>query len=150
MYLFILFLSVLVFVAVKATLQLQCVGSLLQWLLLLQSMGSRACGLQWLDSPALQHRLGSSGTLAQLPHGMWDLPRPGIKPMSPALAGGFFTTEPPGKPSLKSFDELFNEIKLFPCQKGISFQNKTYSSKQDVLLGYFFTCKSFFFFSYEV
>ena len=23
---------------------------------------------------------------------------PGIKPVSPALAGGFFTTEPPGKP----------------------------------------------------
>ena len=30
---------------------------------------------------------------------MWDLPRPGIKPMSPALSGGFFTIEPPGKPS---------------------------------------------------
>ena len=29
---------------------------------------------------------------------MWDLPRPGIKPMSLALAGRFFTTEPPGKP----------------------------------------------------
>ena len=28
---------------------------------------------------------------------MWDLPRPGIKPMSPALAGGFLTTEPLGK-----------------------------------------------------
>ena len=27
-----------------------------------------------------------------------DLPNPGIKPRSPALAGGFFTTEPPGKP----------------------------------------------------
>ena len=27
-----------------------------------------------------------------------DLPGPGIKPMSPALAGRFFTTEPPGKP----------------------------------------------------
>ena len=30
-----------------------------------------------------------------------DLPDPGIKPVSPvspALAGGFFTTEPPGKP----------------------------------------------------
>ena len=27
-----------------------------------------------------------------------DLPDPGIEPMSPALAGGFFTTEPPGKP----------------------------------------------------
>ena len=31
---------------------------------------------------------------------MWDLPGPGIKPVSPALAGGFFTTEPPGKPLL--------------------------------------------------
>ena len=27
-----------------------------------------------------------------------DLPDPGIEPTSPALAGGFFTTEPPGKP----------------------------------------------------
>ena len=29
--------------------------------------------------------------------GMWDLPGPGIEPKSPALASGFFTTEPPGK-----------------------------------------------------
>ena len=28
-----------------------------------------------------------------------DLPNPGIKPASPALAGGFFTTEPPGNPT---------------------------------------------------
>ena len=28
---------------------------------------------------------------------MWALPRSGIKPTSPTLAGGFFTTEPPGK-----------------------------------------------------
>ena len=27
-----------------------------------------------------------------------DLPNPGIKPVSPALAGKFFTTEPPEKP----------------------------------------------------
>ena len=27
-----------------------------------------------------------------------DLPNPGIEPASPALTGGFFTTEPPGKP----------------------------------------------------
>ena len=27
-----------------------------------------------------------------------DLPDPGIKPVSPALVGRFFTTEPPGKP----------------------------------------------------
>ena len=29
-----------------------------------------------------------------------DLPNPGIEPTSPALAAGFFTTEPPGKPEL--------------------------------------------------
>ena len=27
-----------------------------------------------------------------------DLPDPGLEPVSPALAGEFFTTEPPGKP----------------------------------------------------
>ena len=30
---------------------------------------------------------------------MWDLPRSGIEPVSPAWAGGFFPTESPGKPS---------------------------------------------------
>ena len=30
---------------------------------------------------------------------LWDLLRPGIEPASPGLAGGFSTTEPPGKPS---------------------------------------------------
>ena len=29
---------------------------------------------------------------------MWDLPRPGLEPVSPALAGGLSTTAPPGKP----------------------------------------------------
>ena len=29
--------------------------------------------------------------------GMWDLPGPGIESVSPALAGGFLTTVPPGK-----------------------------------------------------
>ena len=29
--------------------------------------------------------------------GIWDLPGPGIEPVSPALAGGFLTTAPPGK-----------------------------------------------------
>ena len=45
------------------------------------------------------HRLSSCGSRAQLLRGMWDLPRPGLKPMSPALAGGLSTTAPPGKPS---------------------------------------------------
>ena len=29
---------------------------------------------------------------------MWDLPGPGLEPVSPAMAGGFSTTAPPGKP----------------------------------------------------
>ena len=29
---------------------------------------------------------------------MWDLPGPGLEPVFPALAGGFLTTAPPGKP----------------------------------------------------
>ena len=28
---------------------------------------------------------------------MWDLPAPGLEPVSPALGGGFLTTVPPGK-----------------------------------------------------
>ena len=32
-----------------------------------------------------------------------NLPDPGIEPVSPALAGGFFTTEPPGKPIYMSY-----------------------------------------------
>ena len=35
--------------------------------------------------------------------GMWDLPGPGLEPMSPALAGGFLTTVPPGKPQCVLF-----------------------------------------------
>ena len=39
-----------------------------------------------------------------------DLPNPGIKPttpMSPALVGGFFTTEPPGKAPFQGQDKTF-------------------------------------------
>ena len=60
--------------------------------------GARALGVRasvfvalWLrscGSQALEHRLSSCGTRAQLLHGMWDLPGPGIEPMSPALVAG--------------------------------------------------------------
>ena len=43
-------------------------------------------------------RLSSCGSRAQPLRGMWDPPRPGLEPVSPALAGGFSTTAPPGKP----------------------------------------------------
>ena len=45
-------------------------------------------------------RLSSCGSRAQLLRGMWDLPRPGLEPVSPALAGRFSTTAPPGKPAI--------------------------------------------------
>ena len=43
-------------------------------------------------SRALKRRLSSCGARAQLLRSMWDLPRPGLKPVSPALAGRFSTT----------------------------------------------------------
>ena len=54
-------------------------------------------------SPVAEHRLqtrrlSSCGSRAQLLCGMWDLPGPGHEPVYPALAGGFLTTAPPGKP----------------------------------------------------
>ena len=54
---------------------------------LAQSTGSRA------------YRLSSCSTQAQLLRATGDLPRPGIKPTSPALAGRFLTAGPPGKSS---------------------------------------------------
>ena len=43
-------------------------------------------------------RLSNCGSRAQLLRGMWDPPRPGLEPVSPALAGRLPTTAPPGKP----------------------------------------------------
>ena len=43
---------------------------------------SQARILEWLPLPSLG-----------------DLPDPGIEPATPALAGGFFTAEPPGRPT---------------------------------------------------
>ena len=48
-------------------------------------------------------RLSSCGSWAQLLRGTWDLPRPGLEPVCPALAGRFSTTAPPGKPSSDHF-----------------------------------------------
>ena len=62
-----------------------------------------ACGLSSYGLRALEHRLGSCCTRAQLLCDMWDLARPGLEPMSPALAGRFPTTVPPGKPYLYLF-----------------------------------------------
>ena len=57
--------------------------------------GFSCCGAQAPGSQASELQL-----MVLVALGHWDLPGPGIKPMSPALAGGFFTTEPPGTPLL--------------------------------------------------
>ena len=51
---------------------------------------------------------------------MWDLPGPGLEPISPALAGGFLTTAPPGK-----FKERFTDQirKLFKMIKNSFFSS---------------------------
>ena len=103
---------------VWATLQLWCLGFSLRWLLLLGSTGSgehrlqgarvsiyAACGLSSCDSQALGHTL-SSGAQAQLPCSMWSLPRPGIEPVTSALAGRLSTSGPPGKP----YTQVFNSF----------------------------------------
>ena len=68
------------------------------WLLI--AVASLCCGAPALGvraSVVVAHRLSSCGARASLFRGMWDLPGPGLEPVSPALAGGFLTTAPPGK-----------------------------------------------------
>ena len=82
-----------------------------------------AHGLAICSSWALEHSLSSRDTWAQLFHNIGGLPRPGIKPMSAARAGRFFTTEPREKPisahlygsTSKSHSYLGN-FSLFPWQ----------------------------------
>ena len=65
--------------------------------------GFSGCGAWALGawaSVVVARRLRSCGAWAELLCGMWDLPGPGIEPVSPALADGFLTTAPPGKPQL--------------------------------------------------
>ena len=54
--------------------------------------GFSGCGAQTLGR-------GASVVVGHRPLGTWDLPRPGVEPVSTALAGGFFTIEPSRKPS---------------------------------------------------
>ena len=57
-------------------------------------------------------RLSNCGSRAQLLRGTWDLPRPGLEPVSPALSGGFSTTAPPGKPRIPFFNLILLPLHL--------------------------------------
>ena len=70
-------------------------------------------------SPIAEHRLqtrrlSSCGSRAQLLRGMWDLPRPGLEPVSPALAGRLSTTAPPGKPL--DYEDFFGPHVIQPLE----------------------------------
>ena len=68
------------------------------WALGIQALVVVVHGLSSCGSQALEHKLNSCGPGALFLRGMWRLPGSGIKPVSPALTGRFFTTEPPRKP----------------------------------------------------
>ena len=60
-------------------------------------------GLSGCGSRALERRPSASDAQAQLLRSMQDLPGSGIQPLSPALADGLVTIEPPGEPSFTFF-----------------------------------------------
>ena len=72
-----------------------------------------------------------------------DLPRPGIKPVSPILAGIFFTIKPPGKPrnSLRLFKkQCWNKSSLraldVPIPKWKKKKNKTKNKQTEEQRGH--------------
>ena len=78
----------------------------MHWLLFSCGAGASHCdgaealghaGFSRCGPRALEHRLIRCGPGALLLLSMWGLPSPGIKPLSPALVGGFLSTQPPGK-----------------------------------------------------
>ena len=73
-------------------------GFSLQSLLLLRSMGSGRVGFHSCGLQALELRLSSHGAWAQLLHDKWNLPGPGIKPMSLALPGDSYPLYHQGSP----------------------------------------------------
>ena len=78
-------------------------GFLIAVVSLAMSTGSRAPGLyqMWhVDSAAAAPGFESTSTWVWLLQNMWDLSVSRMESVSPALAGGFFTTEPPGKPDI--------------------------------------------------
>ena len=60
-------------------------------------------------------RLSNCGSRAQLLRGMWDLPRPGLEPVSPALAGRLSTTAPPGKPQILFLIDYYRILSIVLC-----------------------------------
>ena len=82
---------------------------------------SHCGGFSCSGARALECRLSSRGTRAQLLRGMWNLPGPGLEPVSPALADGFSTTAPPGKPHPPLLN--LNSSPVYPPATLLSFSS---------------------------
>ena len=108
---------------------LRCAGFSLQWLLLLRSTGSMCEGFSSCGSRALECRVSSCGARAWLLRGMWDLPGPGLEPVSLAFAGGFLTTAPPGKSSCFIFSQrqFLGDRPTAPFKSSLEQQRKRHT-----------------------
>ena len=103
-------------------------------LLLLWTTGSRCVGFSSCDtgliscgSWALEHGLSSYGAQAWLLCDMWHLPRPGIEPVSPALAGGFLPSVLTRKSYIlpfRAYSVVRKQVHLFTSCIGICIKKK--------------------------
>ena len=93
-------------------------------------------GLLWCGTwaSAVVACLGSCGSQPWLPRGTWDLPGPGIEPVSSALAGGFLTLDHQGGPQTPSALEQAAAGLLFshPVVSSMPLASVTFA------VGYFF------------
>ena len=67
---------------------------------------------------------------------MWDLPGPGLEPVSPALAGGFLTTVPPGKLQNLHFNKFLRGdsfVASWHCPADWSFMETTAPGNESLL-----------------
>ena len=102
-------------VAVKGRCSLVLVHRLLIAVASLWSMGSRAKSFSCCSSQVLEDRLDSCGPRALLLPSMSGFPGSGIKLVFPALAGSFFPTELPVKPSTeKTFNSSLSAAVCCP------------------------------------
>ena len=69
-------------------------------------MVSGGYSLTWTERGLQVLRLQWLWLTGLLPPGVWDLPRPGTEPVSPALAGRLITTGPPVRPPGNVFNLL--------------------------------------------
>ena len=120
-YLFIYFWVCWVFVSVRGLSLVVASGGHSSW---------RCAGLSLSRPLVAEHRLqmrrlSNCGSRAHLLRGMWDLPRPGLEPVSPASAGRLSTTAPPGKPCISLIISKMDHLESYLRTIFMSFSMKS-------------------------